>query len=1155
MATVGQLNVLLKARIGKFLADFRRATQAVSQFSQRTGVRLGTVREAVSSLANRGSMLGQKFAKNWKIAMLAIVAITAKAIKTFADFERQSVRVAAISGDLEKFGDLGISNVQDEILALSKTTEFTATQVGEAFGFMAQSGLSMTEIVGAAPGVLQLASAAMIDVASAADIATNVMKGFGLGVHDLQRVNDTLIKTATESNTSVTQLGEAIKFVGPVAQSAGIEIEEVSAALGILGDAGIQGEMGGTALRGMLSKLLNPSKEAQATMKSLGIEITDTTIRTEGLAGTLKRLAPLAGKTGKIFEIFAQRAGPGVAVLLKEGSGELEMFTRVIEMAGGTAKKISEAQLNTLDGRIKILKSNIEALAIEFGRSLVPVLEMLIPLLQKVTQGVAFFIESFNDPRLAQRVGVFAHLLNPLAGVISSFQALKGSAEDAQKPIDVISSQTEQYTAILKNLKHQRDQAKIFANVNPEDAERVKILTRRIKFFQALLRSLKGETSPGDALSEGADLANLKLKQMWKRLKDLAKAADIKFQISGFAEGAAQDVARAAFGFRGQAANIRENVTGPRGRAIAAEAIDKLSLVTDEQIRKIILGSKSLDEFNQALRAAKDLGFEQFTSSDAGLMSKKAELVAKAFGDTGEALKENEAAYKGINSVIGAFQEVAERLPNEFGGAGDAARDLELALEGAREKAAKFAGKVLGSLAGGNAIGSAQMILDKIGGGLEKSLGQSDFFNDLAGSIGLSAGMGAAIGGAVIGIFSKAANMIKQGIGKLVSSLVDAGKSAFQDITGGGAGALTESVQSGLKQLSGAVAATALSILAAGQVLVGALFTILSPLVIIIPALTIIAGLLTVLSGGLPILIGAFFFLSGAALSLAQQTEDGSRLAGAFSNAVKEGVAPLNQFARRLFALVPLIAALTTVFATLAGTFASTLPEALFIGVKQVVLILLTLAVALESMRIEFNEHTARIGIVMGRLGLAVEQLELAFLKAVQSFGSLFGMDTQKVDSRISALEESTASSVEELAAMTSALGGTSSALDMMVGKIDEITNLSFGDAVEQGMSFADNMEELNDGLQESLLNVPQGFKVALERFRAITPGAGTSPIETLAGAGGASAGTTISVESLTVVAPNPEIFLDQMQEFAERQSFEQNGSLGGRQFRTGGGL
>lgn len=87
---------------------------------------------------------------------------------------------------------------------------------------------------------------------------------------------DVMAKAMTTANTDLTMLGDAFKFVGPMAKTAGVSLEEITAAIQLLSNAGIQGEMGGTTLRGMLLSLTSPSSEAKRELDRLGVSVVDS---------------------------------------------------------------------------------------------------------------------------------------------------------------------------------------------------------------------------------------------------------------------------------------------------------------------------------------------------------------------------------------------------------------------------------------------------------------------------------------------------------------------------------------------------------------------------------------------------------------------------------------------------------------------------------------------------------------------------------------------------------------------------------------------------------------------------------------------------------------------------------------------------------------
>src|SRR5690554_5531991 len=167
---------------------------------------------------------------------------------------------------------------------LGATSMFSARQAADAQNFLAMAGFQVNEILSATPGVLRLATAANIELAQAADIASNVLGGFRLNVEELDRVLDVLAATTTGSNTNISQLGQALSFAAPLAASAGIEIEEAAAAIGVLSDAGLQASRAGTGLVGVIRQLSNVTTQGQDALATYGLTVADVDVSTLGLA-------------------------------------------------------------------------------------------------------------------------------------------------------------------------------------------------------------------------------------------------------------------------------------------------------------------------------------------------------------------------------------------------------------------------------------------------------------------------------------------------------------------------------------------------------------------------------------------------------------------------------------------------------------------------------------------------------------------------------------------------------------------------------------------------------------------------------------------------------------------------------------------------------
>ncbi len=350
-ALIGALRVSLglnSAGFEKGLTQAQRELQKTARQFQRLGRNMSGVGKSMSTYLT-----------------LPFVGFGALSLKTAGDFEASMNKVRAVSGATGQEFE-ALKTVAKEMGA---TTQYSASQSADALSFLAMAGFDANEAIDALPSTLELAAAAQMDLADSADIVSNVLSGYGMDVSELSRVNDVLVKTFTSANTDLRQLGEAMKYAGPVANAAGVEFEAAAAAMGLMGNAGIQASMAGTSLRGSISRILSPTAAAATAMKDAGLNFKDAAGKLLPLDEIIQQLEPHAEDAGLFMEIFGQRAGPAMAALVSQGSDALVALTDELKNSGGTAQEIAAAQMEGFNGAMKRMSSAFEALQIAIAES------------------------------------------------------------------------------------------------------------------------------------------------------------------------------------------------------------------------------------------------------------------------------------------------------------------------------------------------------------------------------------------------------------------------------------------------------------------------------------------------------------------------------------------------------------------------------------------------------------------------------------------------------------------------------------------------------------------------------------------------------------------------------------------------------------------
>ena len=344
-----------------------------------------------------------------------------RAREVAGDFQAAMSKVRAIIGSVARETMTAMAAKAKE---LGRVTAFTANQAAQAYQFLAMAGLKAKEAIAALPGALRLAAAGDISLAEAADLATNVLAGFRMAVDQLGRVNDVLAMAASKSNTSVSELGQALRTAAPAANAVGMSIEQAVAALGGLANAGFKGAMAGTALKMMLVKLTSPSKEAAETLAQLGVSVLDSEGNFRGLIPILNDLAATNLGLAEAADIFGEEAA-AAAIALMGQAREAEKLTGKLLRAKGAAEEMARVMQDNLKGAITRLESSIEGFWMLIGGPMLSSAEMMVGALNLVMDAVNGLLQTV-DPFGAYLAG-FIEIVGVLVAGLGGLLFVLGS--------------------------------------------------------------------------------------------------------------------------------------------------------------------------------------------------------------------------------------------------------------------------------------------------------------------------------------------------------------------------------------------------------------------------------------------------------------------------------------------------------------------------------------------------------------------------------------------------------------------------------------------------------------------------------------------------------------------------------------------------------
>ena len=361
MATIGSLWINVKSNTSGLSKGLGKARGMLGKFGKFAASPAGIAVAAFAALTAG--------------VVLATKAISAS-LKEFMAFEAGMAEVKSILIGTDK---ITLQNLTDQAKQLGSTTAFTAAEATEGMANLARAGFNplKDEIQNAITPTLNLAAAFGMDLAQSADIVAVAVRGFGLDASEAGHAADVLALAASKTNTTIDDLGQGIAYVAPVAKQLGFSMEETTALMGKLADAGIKGSAGGTALRKM--------------MLSLGKEIEES--GTEAFYDYLE-----AGHSvTENFDKFGARAvtAAGVLSLVTE---ETEALKNSMVDAQDVVQNMADTRLDTLAGDATLFQSALSGLQTELGEKLAPTFRAIVQVATKFIGGLqAAFSQVFGS--------------------------------------------------------------------------------------------------------------------------------------------------------------------------------------------------------------------------------------------------------------------------------------------------------------------------------------------------------------------------------------------------------------------------------------------------------------------------------------------------------------------------------------------------------------------------------------------------------------------------------------------------------------------------------------------------------------------------------------------------------------------------------------
>ena len=349
------------------LTRIRSQMDATAKTSTRLGRTVQTVGKNIGSISSALMPVSA-----------GLVAAGTMAATTFMDFDRvitgAGAKAGASAAELEK--------MRAAATQMGADFPVSATEVAQAMDALAASGFNANQTVALMPSILTSAVASGEGLAQTSQVVTSALNIWGMAQENVgqnaARVADVIQQAANASALGLQDFGIALQYAGAPAAALNVNIEELSTALALIKNRGIDASTAGTSLRSLFTRLSNPPKQAAEAIAQLGLQVTDSAGNFIGLENVISQMrSAMQGlnDTQRIALAQAIAGTEGYSALLSlvdTAPEEYRRMTEEINNAAGSSARQYEIMKNTLSGSVEDMKGSLEALAINFGSVLAP---------------------------------------------------------------------------------------------------------------------------------------------------------------------------------------------------------------------------------------------------------------------------------------------------------------------------------------------------------------------------------------------------------------------------------------------------------------------------------------------------------------------------------------------------------------------------------------------------------------------------------------------------------------------------------------------------------------------------------------------------------------------------------------------------------------
>lgn len=417
-SNLSQEDARLTERLKELQAEQDRAAEGAEDFGEKSAQAFEAVQQAI-------------VAAGVATALKEIGAAYMECVTIAGDFQAAMSNVEALSGATGS----ELEALSEKAKEMGATTKYTAKDSADAFGYMALAGWKSEQMLSGIEPVLNLAAASAMDLGQASDIVTDYLTAFGLGAQDAALFVDQMAYAQANSNTTTIALGEAYKNVAATAHSLGYSVEDTTATLMAMANAGVKGGEAGSGLSTIMTRLATNTKNCADELGEYGVRVYDSSGNMRNLSDILwdaagafdglsdseqANLAKAIAGTNQFSKL--QTILAGMSEEAKAGGTSITDYADALANCSGTAGRMANTMLDNMNGKLTIMESSYDALKTSIGEQFIPVMEGVYDIGADVFSVLNDFVKA--NPALVRAIAAFVGVVGTATAAMTAYAAI-----------------------------------------------------------------------------------------------------------------------------------------------------------------------------------------------------------------------------------------------------------------------------------------------------------------------------------------------------------------------------------------------------------------------------------------------------------------------------------------------------------------------------------------------------------------------------------------------------------------------------------------------------------------------------------------------------------------------------------------------------------